>query len=227
MMHQRSIAVAAFLFVTSGSSINHVTSAPAPDIAAHDVVTVSCGGCWNYQFWSTYSSTTKHKFRSNADDEQNVSAGLLQSATTFSAGATPSPLLLEGSDEPSVGDGSVRVGPVVVGSRGVDEEGWESAGSMNCQAFNSCHSDEQAALCADYHWACGVSNEHQAVFKATIDAPSALSVQKLAKVLPNRVLAVAERGILQVLDCKGAVIAQAPASPRVIADVARLVARTE
>src|SRR5690606_16512294 len=81
------------------------------------------------------------------------------------------------------------------------------ASCFDCQVFNSCHSNWQAGDCSSFHWYCGVSlaaiESAEALARSTILRAATVESKSLPGLYINN-----ERQTVQVLNCRGEVIAQ-------------------
>lgn len=83
---------------------------------------------------------------------------------------------------------------------------------MDCQAYNSCHSDWQPYDCYARHWECGAAlrtDEVKAALAAAASGDGGALRQAMARA-PEAVRFNRDRGALQVLGCGGEVIAHLP-----------------
>ena len=91
------------------------------------------------------------------------------------------------------------------------ESAWYYAGLFDCVAFNSCHSNEQSGDCYQYHYSCG---EHVASAARLLDVAlhnrSRAQFASLLSGYGKAVRVVADRQVVQIVDCAGTVVAQEP-----------------
>ena len=93
----------------------------------------------------------------------------------------------------------------------------ESGGCKDCQLFNSCHTNWQDDVCDVYHWNC--ASLSAAMVLELKEAVRKLSAEDLARLVARgsgRLRIEIERGVVQVLDCAGAVFAQEQVTPSVL-----------
>ena len=92
---------------------------------------------------------------------------------------------------------------------------------MHCSACNSCHSNEQAGWCTNYHCGCAMDEEAQLtpdVLFQVVRSNQASDVVDLLTRYPGRVNYNASRGVLQLLGCDARVSAQVAWSPALATD---------
>lgn len=174
---------------------------------------VSCATCAE-RTGGPLDPQDKHKFYSAAEQEEQAYS---------SASTEDEAMPVAHSDEHDAPIAHRAAGGLTSRFRGIGEEGdiWWTVGPKDCEKANSCHSNEMIGACNNYHVGCGVSEEAQEQFQLAVYAPSVVRTAQLAITVPDRVRAVPERGVLQILDCKGAVLAQVRASETVVAQISR------
>jgi len=90
-------------------------------------------------------------------------------------------------------------------------------GCKDCHAFNACHPNTQGGACDDSHWRCGATSGGLMIATNPDEIPGMLqkaivsgSLKEIKRVMSasNLIQVNSARRMVQVLDCKGGVVAQ-------------------
>jgi hypothetical protein len=94
----------------------------------------------------------------------------------------------------------------------------------DCQAFNSCHTNDQAGKCYEWHWACGLHDAEISDIERVARTENANAIAALLRVHGSKVKLAGGRRAIQVVACTGSVIAQIALTDATLAAVEQAVA---
>jgi len=196
------------LFSVSATRENRISERVAPQITngyssglfGQDVLTpstsLSCSNCYDQLYWYL-PPLAHHKFGGNAN------ANVLAPAVVGEEGTTPA------EDEASYVPAAGREWAVITSNgHGGDNGDWLNGGSKDCQAFNACHSNEQAGYCHESHYQCQGMRALEIAFQLALESGSLGALFELAASHPDKVKMIGSRGVAQLLGCGGGLVRQ-------------------
>ncbi len=176
---------------------------------------VGCGWCYN-RASSPTGPYEDHYFGSGGEEEnEDASDNAVAHTDAFDLGE---PARLFGPlTAASLSDfAATATAPLALAQPAIDGFRFDVGDYMDCVAFNACHGNVQAGQCYQWHVGCGGSEDLVAELDRARREASWERFSGLATAGFSAVRVVQDRGVIQIVDCRGQIIAQERLPARIV-----------
>lgn len=176
---------------------------------------VGCGWCYN-RAGSPTGPYEDHYFGSGGEEENNDAADLAVAQADASALDEPTHLFGPLSSSSLSVVVATATAPLTLAGPAIDGLRFDGSEYMDCVAFNACHGNIQSGHCYQFHVGCGGGEELVAELDRARREASWEHLAGLATAGFRAVRVVEDRWVIQIVDCRGQIIAQEQLPARVV-----------